>query len=45
MKALFYFILILLALTLPDKYGAMWVAIMVGTIIGLLKYNFKHKEL
>ena len=45
MKALFYFILILLALTLPDKYGAMWVAIMVGTIMGLLRYNLKNKEL
>ena len=44
MKALFYFTLIVLTLSYPDKYGAMWVAIMIGTIIGLLKYNLKHKE-
>ena len=44
MKALFYFILILLALTLPDKYGALWWCILIGTIIGLLKYNLKNKK-
>jgi hypothetical protein len=29
---------------LIDKYGALWAAILVGTIIGLLKYNLKNKE-
>jgi hypothetical protein len=45
MKALFYFCLMVLLMTYPDKYGALWWAILVGTIIGILKYNLKHKEL
>jgi len=44
MKAIFYFILILLAFTYTDKYGALWWCILVGVVIGLLKYNLKHKE-
>jgi len=42
MKAVFYFALILLAFTYPDKYQALWWCILVGVIIGLLKYNLKH---
>lgn len=45
MKAIFYLSLIVLALCVPDKYGAMWAVILIGVIIGNLKYNIKSKEL
>ena len=42
MKTIFYFSLIVLAMTVPDACGALWFAILAGTIIGLLKYNLSN---
>lgn len=44
MKAFFLCALIVLTLSYPDKNGALWLAMLAGTIIGLLRYNLKHKE-
>jgi len=43
MKALFFFALVVLTITFPDNHGALWFALMTGTIIGLLRYNLKSK--
>lgn len=44
MKALFYFALIVLALCVPEKYGAMWAVTLIGVIIGNVKFNLKCNE-
>lgn len=44
MKAFFLFSLIVLALCVPEKYGAMWAVTLIGVIIGNLKYNLKRDE-
>ena len=44
MKAVFYLSLIVLALCVPEKYGAMWLAILIGVIIGNVKFNLKCNE-
>lgn len=41
MKAFFFCSLVVLALSYPDKNGAMWLVLLVGVIIGNLKYNIK----
>ena len=44
MKVIFYFTMILLAFTYPDNYAVLWWCILVGVVIGLLKYNLKHTK-
>lgn len=44
MKAFFLFSLIVLALCVPEKYGAMWAVTLIGVIIGNLKYNLRRDE-
>lgn len=44
MKAFFFCSLIVLALSYPDKNGALWLVLLVGVIIGNLKYNLKRDE-
>ncbi len=44
MKAFFLCSLVVLALSYPDKNGALWLVLLVGVIIGNLKYNLKRDE-
>jgi UDP-N-acetylmuramyl pentapeptide phosphotransferase/UDP-N-acetylglucosamine-1-phosphate transferase len=44
MKALFFCALIVLALCVPEKHWAMWAVILIGVILGNLKYNLRRDE-